>query len=68
MVSLLSPQIDPKENLNINGPAAQEKKKKKNVPLKHRKEIITVLLVRTLFILVERNKEAMTDFRGNLEK
>ena len=55
-----------KKNLNIDGQAAQEREKKRNVPLKHRKEIITVLQVMTLFLLEERNKEAMTVFRGSL--
>ena len=57
-----------KGNVTINGPEAQEKKKKRNVPLKHQKEIIIVLLVTTLFLHEERNKEAMTIFTRNLEK
>ena len=66
--SLLSPQPDPKENLTINGPSLEEKEKTRNVPLKHRKEIITVLPVMTLFLHAEINKEAMTVFKGDLEK
>ena len=60
--------MDPKDNLTINGTTTQEKKKKRNVPLKHQKEIITGLPVVTLFLLVERNKEVATVFRGDLEK
>ena len=63
-VNLPSPQIVPKENRTINEPATQEKEKKRNIPMKHRKEIITVLPVMTLFLPKERNKEAMIVFRG----
>ena len=63
-----SPQIGPKENLTINGPATQEKRKKKKLHLKLRKEIMIALPMMTLFLHAERNKEAMTVFRGSLEK
>ena len=58
----------PKGNVTTNGTEAQEKKKKRNVPLKLWKEIIIVLPVMALFLLAERNKEAMTVFTGDLEK
>ena len=65
---LLNPQTDPKEKLTINELESLKKKKKRNVPMKHQKVIITVLPVMALFLLAERNKEAMTIFTRNLEK
>ena len=58
----------PKGNVTINGPEAQEKNKKRNVPLKLWKEIIIVLPVMNLLYHVEKNKEAMTIFRGGVQK
>ena len=48
--------------------ASQEKKEKRNIPMNLQKEIITVLLVMTLFLHAERNKEVMTISRGSSEK
>ena len=57
-----------KKDLIINGPAAQEKKEKRNIPLNLQKENITILPMKTLFLHVERNKEVMTISRGSSER
>ena len=68
MENPLIPQIGSRNNFIINMPTTQEKKEKNKVPLNLHKEIVTVLLVMNLFLPEERNKEAITVFRGSLEK
>ena len=64
----LIPQTSSRNNFIINGPASQEKKENKNIPLNLQKEIITVFLVMTLFLHAKRNWEMMTISRESSEK